>query len=120
AIGRELGDKALQDALEKLEVPTRVQTAIAITQVAEPFIRRRAIRHIEKGRVVILDKSNTIMAVLGYNPDPAKGGAYGIPQEQWKEGIFSGTHGSSWDKDGNLYVQDWNVTGRIIKLVRVK
>lgn len=45
---------ALQDALEKLEVPTRVQTAIAITQVAEPFIRRRAIRHIEKGRVVIL------------------------------------------------------------------
>jgi len=45
---------ALQDALEKLDVPTRVQTAIAITQVAEPFIRRRAIRHIEKGRVVIL------------------------------------------------------------------
>ena len=45
---------ALQDALEKLEVPTRVQTAIEITSVAEPFIRRRAIRHIEKGRVVIL------------------------------------------------------------------
>jgi uridylate kinase len=45
---------ALQDALEKLGVPTRVQTAIGITQVAEPFIRRRAIRHIEKGRVVIL------------------------------------------------------------------
>lgn len=45
---------ALQDALEKLDVPTRVQTAIAVTQVAEPFIRRRAIRHIEKGRVVIL------------------------------------------------------------------
>jgi uridylate kinase len=45
---------ALQDALEKLEVPTRVQTAIPIPQVAEPFIRRRAIRHIEKDRVVIL------------------------------------------------------------------
>nr|CAA9269205.1 Uridine monophosphate kinase [uncultured Armatimonadetes bacterium] len=45
---------ALQDALEKLDVPTRVQTAIQITSVAEPFIRRRAIRHIEKGRVVIL------------------------------------------------------------------
>ncbi len=44
---------ALQDALEKLEVVTRVQTAINIMQVAEPFIRRRAIRHIEKGRVVI-------------------------------------------------------------------
>jgi uridylate kinase len=45
---------ALQDALEKLDVPTRVQTAIQITSVAEPFIRRRAIRHIEKERVVIL------------------------------------------------------------------
>jgi hypothetical protein len=72
------------------------------------------------GRVVILDKSNTIMAVLGYNPDPKKGGDYGIPQDQWKEGIFSGTHGSYWDKDGNLYVQDWNISGRIMKLVRVK
>jgi hypothetical protein len=72
------------------------------------------------GRVVILDKTNTIMAVLGYNPDPAKGRNYGIPQEQWVEGIFSGTHGSYWDKEGNLYVQDWNVSGRIIKLVRVK
>jgi 6-bladed beta-propeller len=72
------------------------------------------------GRLVILDKSNTIMAVLGFNPDPAKGGNYNIPQEQWIEGIFSGTHGSSWDRDGNLYVQDWNVSGRIMKLVRVK
>lgn len=44
---------ALQDALEKLGVPTRVQSAIATIQVAEPFIRRRAIRHLEKGRVVI-------------------------------------------------------------------
>ncbi len=45
---------ALQDALEKLDVPTRAQTAIPITSVAEPFIRRRAMRHMEKGRVVIL------------------------------------------------------------------
>jgi uridylate kinase len=45
---------ALQDALERLDQPTRVQTALAISQVAEPYIRRRAIRHLEKGRVVIL------------------------------------------------------------------
>ncbi|MCS6830099.1 MAG: UMP kinase [Armatimonadota bacterium] len=45
---------ALQDAIEQLGVPTRVQTAIQMFQVAEPFIRRRAIRHLEKGRVVIL------------------------------------------------------------------
>ncbi len=72
------------------------------------------------GRVVILDKNNTICAVLGHNPDPAKRMNFNIPQDQWIEGIFSGTHGSYWDKDGNLYVQDWNVAGRIIKLVRVK
>ena len=45
---------ALQDALEKANVTTRVQTAFEITAVAEPFIRRWAIRHLEKGRVVIL------------------------------------------------------------------
>lgn len=72
------------------------------------------------GRVVILDKTNTIMAVLGHNPDRAKGGSYNIPQDQWIEGIFSGTHGSYWDKDGNLYVQDWNVSGRLMKLVRLR
>jgi uridylate kinase len=44
---------ALQDALEKIGVNTRVQTAISMSQVAEPFIRRRAMRHLEKGRVVI-------------------------------------------------------------------
>ncbi|MEC7518886.1 MAG: UMP kinase [Myxococcota bacterium] len=44
---------ALQDALEKLKVPTRVLSALEIRQVAEPYIRRRAMRHLEKGRVVI-------------------------------------------------------------------
>ena len=44
---------ALQDALEKLGSPTRVQSAIAMAQIAETFIRRRAVRHLEKGRVVI-------------------------------------------------------------------
>ena len=45
---------ALQDALENIGQPTRVQTAISMQQVAEPYIRRRAVRHLEKGRVVIL------------------------------------------------------------------
>ncbi|MDP9728873.1 UMP kinase [Alicyclobacillus tolerans] len=44
---------SLQDALEKLGVDTRVQTSVEMSQVAEPYIRRRAIRHLEKGRVVI-------------------------------------------------------------------
>jgi 6-bladed beta-propeller len=73
-----------------------------------------------RGRLVILDKTNTIIAVLGNNPDPAKGRNFNVPQKDWVEGIFSGTHGASWDKDGNLYIQDWNVAGRLMKLVRVK
>ncbi len=44
---------ALQDALERRDIPTRVTTAITMAEVAEPFLRRRAIRHLEKGRVVI-------------------------------------------------------------------
>jgi uridylate kinase len=44
---------AFQDALERLSIPTRVMTAIQMHQVAEPYIRRRAIRHLEKGRAVI-------------------------------------------------------------------
>ena len=48
-----LNAMALQDALEQRDVDTRVQTAIEMSQVAEPYIRRRAIRHLEKGRIVI-------------------------------------------------------------------
>jgi uridylate kinase len=44
---------AIQDALERQDVQTRVQSAISVSEVAEPYIRRRAIRHLEKGRVVI-------------------------------------------------------------------
>lgn len=48
-----LNSLALQDAIEKLGVETRVQSALTIRQVAEPYIRRRATRHLEKGRIVI-------------------------------------------------------------------
>lgn len=53
-LGTAINALVLQDALEKMGVDTRVQTAIEMKSVAEPFIRRRAIRHMEKGRVVIL------------------------------------------------------------------
>ena len=52
-LGTIMNALALQDALEFVGVPTRVQTALTIQQVAEPYIRRRAIRHLEKGRIVI-------------------------------------------------------------------
>ncbi len=53
-LGTVINSMALQDALEKEGIPTRVMTAIAMAEVAEPFIRRRAIRHLEKGRIVVL------------------------------------------------------------------
>jgi len=52
-LGTVMNALALQSALEKIEVPTRVQSAIPMQAVCEPFIRRRALRHLEKGRVVI-------------------------------------------------------------------
>lgn len=52
-LGTVMNALALQDSLESLGVPTRVQTSIEMRQIAEPYIRRKAIRHLEKGRVVI-------------------------------------------------------------------
>ena len=52
-LGTIINGLALQDALEKADVETRLQTAIEMRQIAEPYIRRRAVRHLEKGRVVI-------------------------------------------------------------------
>jgi uridylate kinase len=53
-LGTVINGLALQDALERLGQPTRLQTALEMERIAEPYIRRRAIRHLEKGRVVIL------------------------------------------------------------------
>lgn len=52
-LGTVMNALALQDSLENLGVPTRVQSSIVMTQVAEPYIRRKAVRHLEKSRVVI-------------------------------------------------------------------
>ncbi len=57
-LGTVINALALQDALEKAGQPTRVQTAIAMAQIAEPFIPLRAIRHLEKGRVVVFAAGN--------------------------------------------------------------
>ena len=105
----DLDGNFIEEVVTGLGMPTSV--AIQGDYVSVPDLH---------GRVVILDKSNTIIAVLGHNPDPALGRNFNVPQDKWIEGVFSGTHGSYWDEDGNLYVQDWNVSGRIMKLVRVK
>ena len=53
-LGTIMNGLSLQDALEAIDIPTRVMTALQIAAVAEPYIRRRALRHFEKGRVVVL------------------------------------------------------------------
>ena len=78
---------ALQDALERLGQPSRVQTALQISQVAEPYIRRRAIRHLEKGRVVILG-GGTGNPFFTTDTTAALRGA-----ELEAEAVLKGTHG---------------------------
>ncbi|MBG87517.1 MAG: 6-bladed beta-propeller [Verrucomicrobiales bacterium] len=72
------------------------------------------------GYVTIIGKDNKIVATLGKNPDPKQGRNFRVKQADWVEGAFSGTHGSYWGKNGDLYVQDWNIDGRIMKLSRVR
>ncbi|WP_339731704.1 6-bladed beta-propeller [uncultured Gimesia sp.] len=105
----DLDGKFIEEVITGLGMPTSV--SIQGDYVSVPDLH---------GRLVILDKSNTIVAVLGNNEDPKTRVNFNVPQDKWREGIFSGTHGSYWDKEGNLYVQDWNVSGRLMKLVRVK
>ena len=62
---------ALQDALEKENMGTRVMSAIEMKEIAEPYIRRRAIRHLEKGRVVILQQVQEILFLHRYGRCPS-------------------------------------------------
>lgn len=72
-----------------------------------------------EGRVTILDKTGVPVAFLGDQPNKAFWANFGVPPEAWKEGLFTAPHGLSYDASGNLYVQDWNASGRITKLERV-
>lgn len=71
-----------------------------------------------ESRVAILDKDNKVISVLGDNPDKGQWAKFDVPVAAWKEGIFTAPHGLTYDKEGNLYVQDWNKTGRLTKLVK--
>jgi DNA-binding beta-propeller fold protein YncE len=72
-----------------------------------------------QGRVVILDKAGKIVSTLGDNPDQLQWAKYQLAPEFWRDGIFIAPHGLTFDKDGNLFVQDWNFVGRFTKLKRV-
>jgi DNA-binding beta-propeller fold protein YncE len=72
-----------------------------------------------QGRVTIVNKEGVPVAFLGDNPDEAQWAAFRTPLPDIAEGIFTAPHGLTYDKDGNLYVQDWNQTGRVSFLKRL-
>jgi uridylate kinase len=100
---------ALQDALERQGQPTRVQTAIQMSQIAEPYIRRRAMRHLEKGRVVVFAAG---MGNPFFTTDtPAALRAVEIEADV----LLKGTHG---DVDG-VYTSDPKTNPDAVKLEEV-
>ena len=73
-----------------------------------------------QGRITILNKENKLIAHLGENSDPKKRGNFNVNPEDWKDGEFTAPHGATWDSKGDLYVEDWNKSGRINKMKKVK
>jgi DNA-binding beta-propeller fold protein YncE len=73
-----------------------------------------------QGRVTVLDKDGAIVAQVGDNAVPAQRANFGLPQDQWKEGICNSPHGASIDKDGNLIVTEWSQFGHLHKFARGK
>lgn len=73
-----------------------------------------------QGRVTVLDKEGNIAAQLGDNPNEKQRANFGLPPDQWKEGICNSPHGASIDKDGNLIVTEWSQFGHLHKFTRVQ
>lgn len=73
-----------------------------------------------QGRVTVLNKDGSIAAQVGDNPDAKQRANYGLPADQWKDGICNSPHGASMDKDGNLLVAEWSAFGHLHKFARQK
>jgi len=73
-----------------------------------------------QGRVTVLNKDGAIAAQVGDNPNAKERANYGLPPDQWKDGICNSPHGASMDKDGNLIVAEWSQFGHLHKFMRVK
>ena len=73
-----------------------------------------------QGRVTVLDKDGAIAAQVGDNPTPGQRANFGLPPDQWKDGICNSPHGASIDKNGNLIVSEWSQFGHLHKFTRAK
>ena len=76
---------------------------------------RIAIAELE-GRVTLLDGDMKVLGHLGDNPDRAQWANNPVPRDQWIEGVFTAPHGVCFDADGNVYVMDWNSSGRMTRM----
>jgi DNA-binding beta-propeller fold protein YncE len=72
-----------------------------------------------KGRVTILDRNDKLATQLGDSGQEKKQATNEIPSDQWVDGEFIAPHGVSFDAEGNLYVSEWALAGRVVKLARV-
>lgn len=73
-----------------------------------------------EARVTILDRDFEVLTHLGDNPDRTQWASNPVGPDQWQDGVFIAPHGVAFDGSGNLYVMDWNRSGRISKLVHLK
>ena len=73
-----------------------------------------------QGRVTVLDRSGAIVAQVGDNPNEKQRANFGLPQEEWKNGICNSPHGATMDKQGSLIVAEWSKFGHLHKFVRGK
>ncbi|MCY2959393.1 MAG: DUF1080 domain-containing protein [Planctomycetota bacterium] len=71
------------------------------------------------GRVTILGPDDQLVVHLGDQPDESKRARNDVPKAEWRDGIFLSPHSAHWDREGNLYVMDWNFLGRVNKLRRL-
>ena len=76
---------------------------------------RIAVAELE-GRVTLLDGNMKVLGHLGDNPDRSQWANNPVPPEKWIEGVFTAPHGVCFDAEGNLYVMDWNASGRMTKM----
>lgn len=96
------------------EYTTRLRRPCAVSIIGD-FC---AVAELES-RVTIIDKQGTPVAFLGDNPDTGHWANFGVSPEHMTPGIFTAPHGLSFDAKGNLYVEDWNQTGRVTKLEKL-
>ena len=73
-----------------------------------------------QGRVTVLDKAGNIVAQVGDNPNEKQRANFGLPPDQWTEGICNSPHGASIDKKGDLIVSEWSQFGHLHKFIKVK